>query len=118
MLWEVSGKDDNGNVMQGDVIALDCANSYFHSQEKLIAAIGLEDVVVLDTKGATLVTKMSKVQRVKEIVSQLKAEGRCEWQHHREVYRPWGKYDFLDSGHRFQVKLITVKPGKAASGIH
>ena len=114
-LWEVSEKDDNGNVMQGDVIALDCENSYFHSQEKLIAAIGLEDVVVLDTKDAILVTKMSEVQRVKEVVNQLKAQDRSEWQYHREVYRPWGKYDSLDSGHRFQVKRITVKPGEKLS---
>ncbi|KFZ36859.1 mannose-1-phosphate guanyltransferase [Shewanella mangrovi] len=114
-LWEISDKDESGNACKGDVISVNCANSYFHSQEKLIAAIGLDDVVVVDTKDATLVAKKTDVQLVKKIVEQLKSEGRSQWKHHREVYRPWGKYDSVDNGERFQVKRITVKPGAKLS---
>ncbi len=114
-LWEVSDKDESGNVIDGEVMAFDCSNSYFCAQEKMVAAIGLEDVVVVDTKDALLVAKMSEVQRVKEVVKRLKEEGLSEWLRHREVYRPWGKYDSIDSGHRFQVKRITVKPGEKLS---
>lgn len=114
-LWDISDKDVLGNASKGDVISLNCSNSYFHSQEKLIAAIGLDDVVVVDTKDATLVAKKSDVQLVKQVVEQLRSEGRSQWQHHREVYRPWGKYDSVDNGERFQVKRITVKPGAKLS---
>ncbi len=114
-LWEISNKNDKGNVHKGDVIALNCNNSYFYSQEKLIAAIGLDDIMIVDTKDATLVAKKSEVQLVKNIVEQLKAEGRPQWKHHREVFRPWGKYDSVDNGERFQVKRITVKPGAKLS---
>lgn len=114
-LWEVSEKDVNGNAIHGDVINLGSRNSYFHSEEKLIAAIGVDDLVIVDTKDATLVAKKSDVQLVKKVVEQLKAEGRSQWQHHREVYRPWGKYDSVDNGERFQVKRITVKPGAKLS---
>lgn len=114
-LWEVKDKDMNGNAFQGDVISIDSKNSYVHASEKLVVMIGLEDVVVVETKDAVLVSKKSEVQQVKEIVNQLKAEKRSEWQHHREVYRPWGKYDSIDNGERFQVKRITVKPGAKLS---
>lgn len=114
-LWEVSEKDCDGNTIHGDVINFGSKNSYFHSEEKLIAAIGVEDLVIVDTKDATLIAKKSDVQLVKNVVAKLKAEGRSQWQHHREVYRPWGKYDSVDNGDRFQVKRITVKPGAKLS---
>uniref|UniRef100_UPI004047B8AF mannose-1-phosphate guanylyltransferase/mannose-6-phosphate isomerase n=1 Tax=Vibrio anguillarum TaxID=55601 RepID=UPI004047B8AF len=114
-LWEVSNKDENGNACRGDVINVDTRNTYVHATEKLVTTIGLDDVVVVETKDAILVAKQSEVQQVKKIVEQLKAEDRSEWQHHREVYRPWGKYDSIDNGERFQVKRITVKPGEKLS---
>jgi mannose-1-phosphate guanylyltransferase len=114
-LWEVSDKDEHGNACRGDVINVDTRNTYVHASEKLVTTIGLDDVVVVETKDAILVAKQSQVQQVKKIVEQLKAEDRSEWQHHREVYRPWGKYDSIDNGDRFQVKRITVKPGEKLS---
>ncbi|WP_345841986.1 mannose-1-phosphate guanylyltransferase/mannose-6-phosphate isomerase [Shewanella algae] len=114
-LWEVSEKDALGNACRGDVINIDTQNSYIHASEKLVATIGLDEVVVVETKDAILVSKMSEVQQVKKVVDRLKTEERSEWQHHREVYRPWGKYDSIDSGERFQVKRITVKPGEKLS---
>jgi mannose-1-phosphate guanylyltransferase len=114
-LWEIEKKDTNGNVCRGDVINIDTSNSYINAQEKLVAVIGLDDVVVVETKDAILVSKKSDVQKVKNIVNQLKAEDRSEFKSHREVYRPWGKYDSVDNGERFQVKRITVKPGAKLS---
>lgn len=114
-LWEVEDKDDNGNVFSGDVIDFDTKNTLVYSQDKLVAVVGLEDLIVVDTKDATLISKQSEVQKVKKIVEKLKAEERSEFQHHREVYRPWGKYDSVDFGERFQVKRITVKPGAKLS---
>jgi mannose-1-phosphate guanylyltransferase len=114
-LWEIEDKDANCNVSRGDVINIDTTNSYINAQEKLVAVIGLDDVVVVETKDAILVSKKSEVQKVKNIVNQLKAEDRSEFKSHREVYRPWGKYDSVDNGERFQVKRITVKPGAKLS---
>ncbi|MCA0950247.1 mannose-1-phosphate guanylyltransferase/mannose-6-phosphate isomerase [Shewanella chilikensis] len=114
-LWEVSDKDEKGNACRGDVINVDTHNTYVHATEKLVTTIGLDGVVVVETKDAILVAKQSEVQQVKKVVEQLKAENRSEWQHHREVYRPWGKYDSIDNGERFQVKRITVKPGEKLS---
>ncbi|MCE9680061.1 mannose-1-phosphate guanylyltransferase/mannose-6-phosphate isomerase [Shewanella sp. AS1] len=114
-LWEVSDKDEYGNAYRGDVINLNTRNTYVHATEKLVTTIGLDDVVVVETKDAILVAKRSEAQQVKKVVEQLKAENRSEWQHHREVYRPWGKYDSIDNGDRFQVKRITVKPGEKLS---
>ncbi|QYJ80556.1 mannose-1-phosphate guanylyltransferase/mannose-6-phosphate isomerase [Shewanella acanthi] len=114
-LWEVSDKDEYGNACRGDVINLNTRNTYVHATEKLVTTIGLDDLVIVETKDAILVAKQSEVQQVKKIVDQLKIEERREWQHHREVYRPWGKYDSIDNGDRFQVKRITVKPGEKLS---
>ncbi|ASJ97317.1 mannose-1-phosphate guanylyltransferase/mannose-6-phosphate isomerase [Shewanella marisflavi] len=114
-LWEVSDKDEYGNACRGDVINLNTRNTYVHATEKLVTTIGLDDVVIVETKDAILVAKQAEVQQVKKIVEQLKTEDRGEWQHHREVYRPWGKYDSIDNGDRFQVKRITVKPGEKLS---
>lgn len=114
-LWEVQDKDCDGNAFQGDVLSIDTRNSYVHATDKLVATIGLEDVIIVETKDAILVSKQSEVLQVKKIVEQLKANQRSEWQHHREVYRPWGKYDSIDHGQRFQVKHITVNPGAKLS---
>ena len=114
-LWEIDDKDAQGNVFKGDVIGINTRNTYVNASEKLVTIIGLDDLVVVETKDAILVAKQSEVQQVKQVVEQLKAEQRSEWQHHREVYRPWGKYDSIDNGGRFQVKRITVKPGAKLS---
>ncbi len=114
-LWEVDEKDANGNASRGDVIFHDSKNCLAHGGERLIATVGLEDIVIVDTKDAVLVAHKDKVQDVKKIVEQLKVEGRSEFQLHREVYRPWGKYDSVDNGQRYQVKRITVKPGAKLS---
>ena len=114
-LWEVSDKDDSSNATAGDVMLVDTRNSFIKADEKLVAVVGVEDIVVVSTKDATLVAHKDRVQDAKVIASQLKAEGRSEWELHREVYRPWGKYDSIDHGERYQVKRITVKPGAKLS---
>ena len=113
-LWEVSDKDANGNAHHGDVIEIDCRNTYAYGS-RLIALVGLEDVVVVETDDAVMVGHRDRVQDVKELVSQIKKEGRSEAAAHRKVYRPWGAYDSIDNGSRFQVKRITVKPGAVLS---
>ena len=113
-LWDVSDKDADGNAYHGDVIALDCKNSYAYGN-RLIALVGLQDVVVVETDDAVFVGHKDRVQDVKEIVGQIKREGRTEAAAHRKVYRPWGAYDSIDNGARFQVKRITVKPGATLS---
>ena len=114
-LWDMSNKDESGNATLGDVMLLDTKNSFIRADEKLVALVGLDDVVVISTKDATLVASKDRVQDAKAIASQLKKEGRSEWKLHREVYRPWGKYDSVDHGDRYQVKRITVKPGAKLS---
>ncbi len=114
-LWEVCQQDAQQNVIKGDVIAHDTSNSYLHSQNKLIATLGVDNLVVIDTPDAVLIADKDKVQNVKEIVNELKAQQRPEAKLHREVYRPWGKYDSVDNGERFQVKRITVNPGAKLS---
>lgn len=114
-LWEVSTKDEKGNAFTGDVKAFDTKNTLVFGEDKLVATVGVEDLVIVNTKDAVLVAHKSKSQQVKNIVNQLKAEKRAEVTFHREVYRPWGKYDSVDSGERFQVKRITVKPGAKLS---
>mgnify|MGYP003671780395 FL=1 len=114
-LWEVSNKDENGNVFNGDVKAVDTKNTLVLGDDKLIATVGVKDLVIVSTKDAVLVAHKSESQKVKAIVQQLKNAQRSEVTFHREVYRPWGKYDSVDSGERFQVKRITVKPGAKLS---
>ena len=114
-LWEVSPQDENGNAFTGDVKAIDTKNTLVFGEDKLVATIGVEDLVIVNTKDALLVAHKDKSQHVKVIVQQLKDEQRSEAKLHREVYRPWGKYDSVDSGERFQVKRITVKPGAKLS---
>ncbi|MDX2367870.1 MAG: mannose-1-phosphate guanylyltransferase/mannose-6-phosphate isomerase [Colwellia sp.] len=114
-LWEVCEQDSKQNVIKGDVIAHNTSNSYIHSQNKLIATLGVDNLVIIDTPDAVLVANKDEVQNVKEIVNELKAQQRSESSLHREVYRPWGKYDSVDCGERFQVKRITVNPGAKLS---
>ncbi|MCL1077748.1 mannose-1-phosphate guanylyltransferase/mannose-6-phosphate isomerase [Parashewanella spongiae] len=114
-LWDIEAKDAHGNVCHGDVVNIDTNNSYIKAVDKLVTTIGLNDVVVVETKDAILVSKKSEVQKVKSIVEKLRQDGRSETTDHREVYRPWGKYDAIDSGNRFKVKRITVKPGAKLS---
>jgi len=113
-LRDVSPRDGDGNAHHGDVIAIDCHDTYAYS-ERLVALVGLDDVIVVETDDAVLVGKGDRMQEIKTIVAQLKAEGRSEASWHRKVYRPWGAYDSIDNGERFQVKRITVKPGGTLS---
>ena len=114
-LWEVNDKDEHGNTIHGDIILQDTKNSLIYGGERLVTTIGLDNVVIVDTKDALLVASKDKVQDVKQIVEQLKIEQRSEYKIHREVYRPWGKYDSIDNGKRYQVKRITVNPGEKLS---
>ena len=114
-LWDISEKDGNGNATYGDVMLHESNNSYIRTDGKLVAAIGVDDLVIVSTKDVLVVAHKDSVQDVKVVAQQLKAESRTEWEHHREVYRPWGKYDSIDNGERYQVKRITVKPGAKLS---
>lgn len=115
-LWDIGAKDADGNVTKGDVLAVNSHNSYVHAADgRLVALVGLDDVVVVETSDAILVAHKDKVQDVKKVVEKLKAETRSEAVHHRVVYRPWGNYDSIDNGTRYQVKRITVKPGAKLS---
>lgn len=114
-LWDISEKDENGNVFQGDVIAVDAHHSLVRADSRLVTLVGLDDVIVVETKDAVLVAHQDKVQKVKKVVEQLKSDDRRECYSHREVYRPWGVYDSIDQGNRYQVKRITVKPGARLS---
>lgn len=114
-LWDISKKDESGNATCGDVKLYDTANCLVRADDKLVALLGIEDVVVVSTKDVTLVAHKERVQDAKVIAADLEREGRCEWELHREVHRPWGKYDSVDQGARHQVKRITVKPGAKLS---
>ena len=114
-LWDISAKDEAGNSTFGDVMLLDTSNSFIKADERFVALIGLKDVVVVSTKDATLVAHRDRVQDSKVIASKLQASGRSEWEQHREVCRPWGKYDSVDHGDLYQVKRITVNPGEKLS---
>ncbi len=109
-LWQVLPKDDCGNVAQGDVLLHDCANTLALSEGRLVACVGVNDLIVVETADAILVCHKDKTQDVKKIVDRLKAQGRSEGSIHRKVFRPWGWYDGVDAGERFQVKRIVVKP--------
>ena len=113
-LWDVSEQDADGNAHHGDVIAIDTRNSYAYAQ-RLVALVGVDDLVVVETDDAVLVARKDKVQQVKDVVARLKAEQRSAAVLHREVHRPWGSYDSVDVGERFQVKRIKVKPGARLS---
>jgi mannose-1-phosphate guanylyltransferase/mannose-6-phosphate isomerase len=114
-LWQVQDRDDSGNVCRGDVLCNDVANSYLHSTDRLIAGVGLRDLVVVETKDAVLVADKDRGQEVKEIVKSLERQDRQETTVHRRVFRPWGSYETIDAGQRFQVKRIVVNPGSVLS---
>ena len=114
-LWDVKPHDAVGNVLQGDVVVADAKNCYLQASRRLVAAVGVEDLVVVETADAVLVAARDKVQDVKLIVEQLKKQGRSEALLHRRVNRPWGAYEGIDIGERFQVKRITVNPGASLS---
>jgi mannose-1-phosphate guanylyltransferase/mannose-6-phosphate isomerase len=114
-LHEAIPADADGNVCLGDVLVEDSHGNYLHSTSRLVAAVGLQDHVVVETKDAVLVAPKNRVQDVKQLVNQLKKQGRYETSLHREVFRPWGSYDSIDSGDRFQVKRLIVKPGATLS---
>jgi mannose-1-phosphate guanylyltransferase/mannose-6-phosphate isomerase len=114
-LWEIGSNNGTGNVVVGDVIQKDTKNSYFHAGSRLLAAVGVEDLVVVETADAVLVCHKDRVQDVKDIVNELRKDNRDEAVLHRNVYRPWGSYECIDREERFQVKRITVNPGASLS---
>lgn len=114
-LWEISEKNPHGNVHHGDVISHDTENSFIYAESGLVTTVGVKGLIVVQTKDAVLIADRDCVQSVKKVVEQIKFEGRHEHHNHREVYRPWGKYDSIDSGDRYQVKRITVKAGEGLS---
>jgi len=114
-LWDVSAHDSDGNVLQGDVMAHQTRDTLLIAQHRFVAAVGLHDLIVVETADAVLVAHKNQAQNVKAIVSRLKDAKRIEHISHRKVYRPWGCYEGVDAGERFQVKRITVNPGAALS---
>jgi mannose-1-phosphate guanylyltransferase/mannose-6-phosphate isomerase len=110
-LWKTSDKDEQGNVAQGKVVITDVNNSYIRSEHLLVAVIGLDDVVVVATDDAVLVSHKDSAQEVKTLVANLKAQGHAEATVHSKVYRPWGAYQCIDAGDSFQAKRLTINPG-------
>ncbi|BFM16874.1 mannose-1-phosphate guanyltransferase [Maricurvus nonylphenolicus] len=110
-LWDVAEKDAEQNVKIGDVISHNTHNSYIRSDSKLVATVGVDNLVIVESDDVIMVASQDSVQDVKQIVAELKQQQRSETQCHRKVYRPWGYYDSIDNGDRFQVKRIVVKPG-------
>ena len=113
-LWEVSEQDGDGNAHHGDVISIDSRNSYAYAR-RMVALVGVDDLVVVETDDAVLVARKDRVQQVKDVVARLKAQQRTQAALHREVHRPWGSYDSIDMAEGFQVKRIKVKPGARLS---
>jgi len=114
-LWDVHARDDAGNVKKGDVLVQDVKNCYIHATSRLVTAVGLDSLIVVETADAVLVASRSSVQDVKMLVEELKKKERDETEIHRRVYRPWSSYETVDFSERFKVKRITVKPGSALS---
>jgi mannose-1-phosphate guanylyltransferase / mannose-6-phosphate isomerase len=114
-LFDALPADEEGNVLQGDVLVHDTHDCYVHSTSRLVAAVGMDDHIIVETKDAILVAPKGRVQDVKDLVGKLKKSGRTESTLHREVFRPWGSYDSIDNGDRFQVKRLSVKPGGVLS---
>jgi mannose-1-phosphate guanylyltransferase / mannose-6-phosphate isomerase len=114
-VWQVADKDEAGNAFVGDALIADSQNTLVHATSRLVGVVGLKDVVVVETADAVLVSDRARSQEVKQIVNRLGAEQRGEHALHRKVHRPWGWYDSIDSGERFQVKRIMVKPGASLS---
>ena len=114
-LWQVTKAGEGDNALSGDVIAVDCAGSYLHSEARLLAVVGVEDLVVVVTKDAVLVCPRGRAQEVREVVERLKAAGRSEHELHTKVYRPWGSYEAIDADAGFQAKRLIIEPGAAIS---
>lgn len=114
-LWNAGKKDEVGNVIHGDVCIENVANSYIHSENRLVTALGVDSLIIVETHDGILVTSREHDQNIDQIVSRLKGAGRSEVDLHRKAFRPWGNFDCLDNGDRFQVKRITVKPGGSTS---
>jgi mannose-1-phosphate guanylyltransferase/mannose-6-phosphate isomerase len=114
-VWQVTGKDDQGNAATGDVLLHDSQRTLVHATHRLVGVIGLQDVVVVETADAVLVSDRARSQEVKALVGTLSRQQREEQNLHRKVHRPWGWYDSIDTGERFQVKRIGVKPGASLS---
>jgi mannose-1-phosphate guanylyltransferase/mannose-6-phosphate isomerase len=114
-LWRSESHDKQGNVKVGDIFSEDCQRSYLNSNHRLVAAIGLKDMVVVETADAVLIAPRARAQDVRQVVDSLRSKGRNEAKYHRKVYRPWGAYEGIDVDQRFQVKRITVKPGHSLS---
>jgi len=114
-LWECAEQDENNNVLQGDVMIDDVKNSYIHSENRLVSVLGVDNIVVVETADAVMVASKDSAQNVKNIVNRLVNDQREEAENHRLCYRPWGHYDSIDAGQRFQVKRITVNPGASLS---
>lgn len=114
-LWECAEQDENNNVLQGDVMIDDVQNSYIHSENRLVSVLGVDNIVVVETADAVMVASKDSAQNVKNIVNRLIDDQRQEAENHRLCYRPWGHYDSIDAGQRFQVKRITVNPGASLS---
>jgi len=114
-LWECSQQDENNNVLKGDVEIQNVKNAYIHSEHRLVSVVGVEDLVIVETADAVMVASKAQAQDIKDIVAKLKSQSRPEAENHRLCYRPWGYYDSIDLGERFQVKRIRVKPGASLS---
>ena len=114
-LWETSDRDDNGNVLQGHVIAENSRNCYLRSENRLVVGLGVNNLVVVETDDAVLIADRAKAQEIKTVVKQLEESGSPEGKAHRKIYRPWGHYTGVTEGNRWQVKRISVKPGASLS---
>jgi mannose-1-phosphate guanylyltransferase/mannose-6-phosphate isomerase len=114
-LWEIGAKDDKGNVIRGDVHLRDTENCYVRAESRMVSVLGVRNAVIVETDDALLVADHAAVQKVKDIVGYLEHENRTEHLAHTRVHRPWGYYESIDNGDRFQVKRIMVKPGAALS---
>jgi mannose-1-phosphate guanylyltransferase/mannose-6-phosphate isomerase len=114
-LWEISDKDSNSNMTVGDVVLQDVSDSYVRSESRLVSVLGMKNCIVVETPDAVLVADKSQVENIKTVVENLRSMSRTEADVHRRVYRPWGSYENMDSGDRFTVKHITVKPGASLS---
>jgi Mannose-1-phosphate guanylyltransferase len=114
-LWDIHEKDSCGNVLKGEVLIKETHNCYIHAENRLITTIGVDNLAIIDTKDAILIIDKKNSQDVKEIVKHIKDHGRTEHINHQNVYRPWGVYESIDSGDRYQVKRITVNPGAKLS---
>jgi mannose-1-phosphate guanylyltransferase/mannose-6-phosphate isomerase len=114
-LWEVLEHDESRNALHGDVLTVNSSNNLLHAHHRMLATVGVQDLIVVETSDAVLVAHKDHAQEVKQVTEQLAQRGRCEGEFHRRVHRPWGAFEGIDAGGRFQVKRLTVKPGASLS---